>query len=79
MRRELNRQRKRRAQSSVEGKVYLGGRHKWLKEDCDTDDNIEIPTNNTDVVNLAMIVLYCTIKKYTEDKYVQYGNILWIM
>ena len=50
-----------------------------MKEDCDTDDNIEIPTNNTDVVNLAMIVLYCTIKKYTEDKYVQYGNILWIM
>ena len=50
-----------------------------MKEDCDKDDNIEIPTNNTDVVNLAMIVLYCTIKKYTEDKYVQYGNILWIM
>ena len=46
-----------------------------MKEDCDTDDNIEIPTNNTDVVNLAMIVLYCTINKYTEDKYVQYGNI----
>ena len=48
-----------------------------MKEDCDTDDNIEIPTNNTDVVNLAMIVLYRTIKKYTEDKYFQYGNILF--
>ena len=43
-----------------------------MKEDCDTDDNIEIPTHNTDVVNLAMIVLYRTIKKYIEDKYVQH-------